>query len=241
MSITTFLTSSPTGDYDGQYKSEGIDNRNHFLDELKKVYVGGKVLMITAFPNEIERNDEMISFFRNAFDISSLKYTSFDLWDCRTDYSEVIKEYSLIILGGGHVPTQNQFFKEIHLKELLKDYNGIVIGISAGTMNCAEVVYVQPEEEGESSPSFNRFIEGLGLSEIQVLPHYQVTKHFYLDGKRLYEDITYIDSFNHRFICINDGSYIIVKEGHHYLYGEGYKIEDGHLSLINENNQVLEL
>ena len=30
---------------------------------------------------------------------------------------ELVKESDLIILGGGHVPTQNKFFREIHLKK----------------------------------------------------------------------------------------------------------------------------
>ena len=48
----------------------------------------------------------------------------------------------LIILAGGHVPTQNRYFQEINLKSLLKNYQGVILGISAGTMNSAETVAV---------------------------------------------------------------------------------------------------
>lgn len=58
-----------------------------------------------------------------------------------------IAEYDVIILSGGHVSTQNAFFEKIQLKEHIKDFDGILIGISAGSMNSAEIVYAQPELE----------------------------------------------------------------------------------------------
>ena len=39
----------------------------------------------------------------------------------REETEELVKESDLIILGGGHVPTQNKFFREIHLKKYLKE------------------------------------------------------------------------------------------------------------------------
>ena len=38
------------------------------------------------------------------------------------------------------VPTQNAFFHKIRLPELLRDYGGVVLGISAGSMNMAATV-----------------------------------------------------------------------------------------------------
>ena len=46
----------------------------------------------------------------------------------------------LLILAGGHVPTQNRFFQDIALRERLAGFDGVVMGISAGTMNCEELV-----------------------------------------------------------------------------------------------------
>ena len=71
---------------------------------------------------------------------------SFDVWDYRIiDFSkETLHSYDVIILGGGHVPTQNDFFQKIFLREKIQAFGGIVIGISAGTMNSAELAYAQP-------------------------------------------------------------------------------------------------
>lgn len=41
---------------------------------------------------------------------------------------------------------------------MLKDYQGVILGISAGSMNSADVVYAQPEEEGEGiDPEYEKY------------------------------------------------------------------------------------
>jgi len=137
------------------------------------------------------------------------------------------------VLGGGHVPTQNRFLEEINLRSILAHYSGVIMGISAGSMNCADIVYAQPEESGESiDPNYKRFIKGLGLTQTQILPHYQKVCHNILDGKRLYEDITLSDSLGHTFYVLVDGSYLIRENGTEIIRGESYKISNGTIKKI---------
>lgn len=226
-----FLTSSPTGPLDGSRPIDGLDKMNSFVENLKKYWKpNSRNLMITATPDCYAQNDEMIEFFGNAVKKDGFTWSTFDLWDRRTeDVSiEALHSYDVIWLGGGHVPTQNQYFKELHLREKMKDFDGIVIGISAGTMNSADIVYAQPEHEGESvDPDYKRFIQGLGLTKTMILPHYQMVKDYYLDGKRLYEDITYGDSYGHEFLVLTDGSYLMSVDGDETVWGEAYYIKDG--------------
>ena len=143
--------------------------------------------------------------------------------------------YDFVILGGGHVPTQNRFFEDISLREKIKGFNGIVIGISAGTMNAADAVYAQPEHEGEAvDPDFRRFIRGLNLTKTQILPHYQMVKDWYLDGMRLYEEITYGDSYGHKFLVLEDGSYLMSLNGTESIWGNAYEIANGQIHKISE-------
>ena len=45
-----------------------------------------------------------------------------------------------------------------------QQYKGIVVAWSAGSMNCADVVYAGPELEGEAiDPLYERWISGLGI------------------------------------------------------------------------------
>ncbi|MDO4977218.1 MAG: Type 1 glutamine amidotransferase-like domain-containing protein [Eubacteriales bacterium] len=226
--MVTFLTSSPTGDLDGKFRVDGIDYRNGFCEVLRTYWKeNSRCLIVSASPDEIERNEEFAHFWFHALDVSGLSCTGVDLLDARTmDISrEEIQAYDVIVLGGGHVPTQNAFLHKMSLREKMEGFDGIVIGISAGSMNAADVVYAQPEEEGESlDPDYQRFLPGLGLTDINILPHYQMLKDSWLDGQRLFEDITFPDSLGKKFLAIPDGSYVVIRDGYVSIHGEAWKI-----------------
>ena len=238
-----FLTSSPTGPLDGSRSVEGLDEMNWFVVNLKKYWKEkSRCLMITASPECYQENDEMTSFFAGAVEISGLTISCFDLWDGRTtDFSEeVLHSYDVIFLGGGHVPTQNAFFCRIGLREKIQNFDGIIIGISAGTMNSADVVYAQPELPGESEdPEYQRCLRGLDLTKTMILPHYQMVKDSMLDGKRLYEDITYPDSMGREFLILPDGSYLMCIDGKETVCGEAWLLKDGMLSLYKQERQKM--
>lgn len=255
-----FLTSSPTGDLDGSYTCSGFDTRNGFAEQIRKVWKkDAKVLMITASPNAHAKNAEMLEFFQNAVLKTDLTYSAFDLWEStildtpEKTSAEVLHSYDVIILGGGHVPTQQKFFYQLKLQETIQEFEGIVIGISAGTMNCAEIVYAQPEEKGEGiDPNYQKFIPGLGLTKFNILPHYQITKDYYVDGLRMFEDITYPDSMGKEFLALPDGSYVMQwttelpasihtaasgSKSNAKVVGEAYLLKDAELKLICENGK----
>ena len=64
-------------------------------------------------------------------------------------------------------------------------------------------------------------------------------KHFMLDDQRLFEDITYGDSYGKEFIALEDGSYIRIMNGESILYGRAHKISEGTLTTICEENQQI--
>ena len=191
--MIVFLTSSPSGPLDVPNYDKLLDAKNGFIENLRQFWKDEmRGLIIAAAPDSFDGNDEMRDFFEQAFRNGDIPVTKFDLWDYRShDISaDELNQYDIIMLGGGHVPTENRFFELIHLREKLKYYRGIILGVSAGTMNSADVVYAQPELPGESvNPEYKRYLLGLGLTKIMVLPHYQMVKHFMLDGKRLFEVI----------------------------------------------------
>ncbi len=234
--MVVFLTSSPTGPLDNSRPVDGVDRKNGFLEHLKKYWKkNAKCLIISAFPSDSAANDEMVSGMSHAFEKCGLTNDVFHVWDDRTaDYSkDSLHSYDIVFLGGGHVPTENEFFHRINLREIIQDYEGVVIGISAGTMNAADKVYVQPELPGEAvDKEFQREAIGLGLTKTNVLPHYQMVKEWTLDGMRLFEEITYGDSYGKQFLALCDGSYLFIEDSKELVIGEAYEISDGTIRQI---------
>lgn len=233
-----FLTSSPTGPLDHSYEVDGLDPKNHFIENLKHYWKeNSRCCLIAASPDNFQQNDAMCLFFKNAFHKSNFTLSTMDLYDHRYILTkEKLQSYDVILLGGGHVPTQNKYFQEIHLKEIIEDFDGIIIGISAGSMNSSQLVYAQPELPGEATnPNYQRWLSGLNLTNIHILPHYQMVKDATLDGLKLFEDITYPDSINHEFLVLEDGSYLLINQ-ESTVYGKSYILHEQKFDLIcNEN------
>jgi len=194
-----------------------------------------RCLFICSHPDSAYLTDKYAADMDEAFSGAGMPFGRLTVLDNRTDMhaAQLIAQSDFIILAGGHVPTQNEYFTHIGLRELLKDYQGVLMGVSAGSMNAADMVYAQPEMEGESvHPDFRRWLPGLGLTQTNLLPHYQQVRDWYLDGKRLFEDITYADSHGHAFYALVDGSYLYIEDGKEELLGEAYRIADGQIAQV---------
>ena len=148
----------------------------------------------------------------------------------------------MIFLCGGHVPTQNKFFEEINLRGVIKDSKALIIGASAGSMNSAKIVYAQPELEGEAlDPNYRKYVNGLGLTNISILPHFEEGQDFILDGKNIMKEISLPDSKIWPFIAYQDGAYIHDNGSSQIMYGKAYLFEKGKLKQITEENSVTDI
>ena len=242
--MIAYLTSSLGGYYkkDGARIPTQLSAENGFLTNLQKHWrSNSKVLIISSDADNIEKNDSILGVLTVAFPMSGLSIRQIDICDSRNEtLVDEIADCDVLILAGGHVPTQNKFFQRLHLKEHMNNFDGILIGISAGTMNSAEVVYAQPELEGESiNQEYERFLPGLGITKLMILPHYQKIKNDILDGQRLFEDITYSDSYGREFYALEDGSYFMVKDKATTLFGSAYLIKDGDIKQVCEKDSSI--
>ena len=282
-----YLTSSPFAGHEdpaGSHtdsKARPMSPLNGFAERLKKSAEGCKSgLFIAADPDNAAATDGFSADVKNALSLSGIAMESWKTLDRRNaaDAAKLVSESDLIVLAGGHTPTQNRFFHEIGLKELLEKKNGspmpagekkllgasggssllgglknalsgkgaaaaggagkagnagaggkcVLVGISAGSMNAASLVYAQPEEEGESTdPKYERFLPGLGLTDIMIIPHYQRIKDRVLGGKRLFEDITAPDSKGRYLYLLSDGSYLYSNGDVSRICGELHIMKDG--------------
>lgn len=238
--MTLFLTSSPCVPNADRAILNPV---NGFVDNLREALPPApKCLFICSDPDSYDLTDSFGRDMADAFREAEIPFSEYTVLDGRNADAAagLIEESDLVILAGGHVPTQNRFFRQIGLRGLLRSFPGTVMGISAGSMNAAAMVYAQPEMAGESiDPAYEKFIPGLDLTWLNILPHYQQVKDYTLDGRRLFEDITYADSEGHTFFALVDGSYILSRDGETWLLGEAYCIEDGSFEQISEEGDCI--
>ena len=235
--MTYFLTSSPC-----VVGSPALNPVNGFVDELRKALPGlCSALFICSDPDQPSLTYGFAEDMQGSFAEIGVTLTDVTVLERENQNrcEELIANAGLIFLVGGHVPTQNAFFQDIALRERLQNWDGVVIGVSAGSMNAADVVYAQPEEPGEAiDPDYQRWLPGLGLTKLMTVPHYNQDKDWTLDGMRLYEDITYADSMGHKFYILVDGSYLLGRDGREELRGEAYLLENGVLTQISGENDI---
>ena len=236
--MTLFLTGSPT-----RFGEDHFTQDNGFLSELLSVLPSHPVtLLVSASPDDAQYNKSVYDGMSLCISRSGIECAKVTMLDRSNvcDAASLVGESDWVILCGGHVPTQNAFLNEIGLKALLEDFDGVVLGCSAGSMNCAGLVYSHPELEGESlDPHYSKWLNGLGITgmhDLNLIPHYDQVRYAVLDGKRLFEDIIFPDSHAHHFYTFPDGGYIVCRNGRAQLRGTAWEISDGSMKQISAEN-----
>lgn len=217
-----------------------IDNENGFLDTLKKYLTKRKCMVIISGNPKKKHINDPNEITREYFALSGIPFDEYIYVNDQN--KDNIKEYidraDCINLFGGHLPTGNAFVNELNLRELVKNFDGVLIGGSGGAMNMADVVYCKPEAEGEfEDKNFQRYLRGLGLTNINIIPHYNLIKNKTLDGGRIIEDIIMPDSYKTPLVLLPDGSYIVQQGDKISLFGEAYLLKNGKIVQISRTNE----
>ena len=238
--MTCFFTSSPMVP-----DTPDLNPANGFIHALHLALpYPCRALYICSDPDDWEKTDLYAVSTAEAMERAGFAFAAFDVLDGRNaeEGAGLIDSADLVILCGGHVPTQNAFFRAIGLKTLLAGFGGVVMGISAGSMNSASTVYAHPELEGEAvDPDYERFLPGLGLTKANIIPHFNTIAGDTLDGLDLFDDIAIPDSEGRTFYVLPDGSYILSLDGKEQLRGEAWVIRDGLMDKIAEDGDALPL
>ena len=235
-----FLTSSPCVE-----GSPALNPANGFVDELKKALPGPcRALFVCSDPDRPGLTYGFAEDMAGSFGEIGITFTAAEVLERENQdrCGELVGRADLIFLVGGHVPTQNAFFRETDLREELRNWDGVLVGVSAGTMNCEELIYAPPEEEGEAvDPNYQRFYPGLGLTKHMIFPHFQDTRYEVVDGLPTLETSLLPDSMGRSIYALVDGSFLLGKDGGEELRGEAYLIENSVLTQISREGDVIPL
>ena len=173
---------------------------------------------VAANPDKHEKNDKM--FFGDGVClgiVNMLKSCGVEikqsvLLDDRISAQtakETIKKADVLYLLGGDPLSQYKFMESLDCINLLREFKGIIFGISAGSMNCAKNVKYFSENGSNKVIGYS----GLGISPIYVYPHFSTNnEELILQLKELSIDTTIFALSNDSYIKISNGKTKIVGE-----------------------------
>ena len=101
---------------------------------------------------------------------------------------ELIENASFVMLMGGDPFAQKELCEQLDIIETLKNYDGVLLGMSAGAMLMSKYIIITPCSE--EYPDF-KIEPGLNLSNISIYPHNNFEGNEYPEKLDL-EDETYM-------------------------------------------------
>lgn len=232
-----FLTSS-LGTYRKIAKGNEIikeiikcNNSNNFIDRLKAVTPKiESFVFISSNPDDSKKTDDYCNTTVKSLNLDGFGIEKIQIIDHRFngDIEAIINSADVVYLAGGNVPIQNRYFEEINLKHILNKYNGVVIGQSAGSMNCSKIVYTQPEEDYEfEDKNYQRVLSGLGLVDFTIMPHMNFANIIDEKGHPCIRDMCLEDSYAIPHYGICDYGFIEVQGDNAIAYGKTFLIKNG--------------
>lgn len=221
-----------------------IVEANDFLINLKRyIKKYDNLVFICNEPKEYERNDTSAQFISGAFKDGLCEFKHVQVLDKRTKkYAKnILLAADVVFICGGKIPRQNKFLKQIKFEKYITQTDAVVIGESAGAMNMGDIVYNYPEEDSDVKDA--RWLKGVGLSSVIVIPHYvpRTGNKFCMGNFNLLKDYYLPQSKGNVFYALTDGAYILVENGHETIYGKCYLIRDGKICIICSDDRKKEI
>ena len=202
---------------------------NGFNDKATKVFrqeiAGCKSLAFIAseFENGYEKTDYYFRFFLKMFEDINIHFKKAYVVDGRMTIGEIqkaVSEADVIWLSGGDTPTQFAYFQKYGLDKIIKQHNGVVIGMSAGSINLAETSICTLACGHYKQEIYH----GLGCVNISVEPHFV--------RSRLSKEVVELSN-TYVIYGLCDESLIVCKMKKIEFIGEVYKINHGKIVQIN--------
>lgn len=198
------------------------DFNNNFPDDIGKnlkndIHVDSFVFIPTV-PENTSISQKYFDLTKKLFKNIEIDFKNSILLDRRYTSEEaknIIKNATAIFLSGGDTLNQFKFIKEYQLEKVLDEFNGVLMGLSAGAINLGEISMVFKDNPDNS----DKVYDGLGISPITIIPHFEPT------GSDLKEKLIKL-SGEHLIFAITDNSAVKVTStleffGDVYLLGRG--------------------
>lgn len=176
----------------------------------------------SEFEKDHDQTDQFFKSFLDMFHAIDIHFDQEYVVDGRMtplEAQNAVKEADVLWLSGGDTPTEFEYWKKYGLDTVIKQHNGVVIGLSAGSINMAETA-ICTMSCGHDKLSIYK---GLGFVDFSVEPHFQKSQ--------ITEELLEL-SKEHLIYGLCDDSFIVCSTQVSIFYGEIYKIFHGAMELV---------
>lgn len=170
-----------------RYYCSGFDINNafgHGLGDMFKTELTDKksIVYIPGSPEKIEKaKTKYVPAFTEHFKRIGIEFEQSNIITpelSKEQAKEMIKGASFIMLMGGDPYKQRDMCKELDILFDLKQFNGIMLGFSAGAMLMSQYIIITPCSE--EYPEFH-IEEGLNFDGLSIYPHNNTSDEAYPD------------------------------------------------------------
>lgn len=198
------------------YLFSKIINDNSVQKEylLKNIKSGMNITYISSVPDNHERTDEQVNKFTSYFNSIGINFNEVFYIDSRVSESEAhssILKSDVVFLTGGSPELQMELINNYNLANDIKTRK-IVIGVSAGAMNQGKRIVYKDDFDNFK----NKDYVGLGLTNINIFPHFDESNQDIVDEVNEVSDI-------HEITCIPNESFVYVENGNKEILGDYYE------------------
>jgi len=186
--------------------------------EIKKVIVGGKFTFVSSdFDTNFEKTDIYFKHYCDMFSSIGIRFEQRCVVDKRIAEAEAkaaIASANVIWLSGGNTFAHFQHINSYDLVDTILNFDGVVIGMSAGAINMAKTAICSTTKERNEY----RVYEALGLTDFTIVPHFV---------KDNIHPALLAHSFSFPLYGVCDNAAIITAEQKTIFCGEVYLLRNG--------------
>lgn len=213
------------------YLFSDFDMENGFTDDVANslsvdIKDSESIVFIASDPDYGIGTDKYAKKYLEWFSKIGIIFKYYRIVDNRmskNEMNESIRNASVVFLMGGPTPIQFNFLKEYELIKVLSEYQGCLLGLSAGAINMAKISICTKSGGNDKTEIY----EGLNLVNISVKPHFDIN-----DRKSIIDELLPI-SKRYEIYAMYDESAIVCRDNHYFFYGEIYLISDGKFSRVD--------
>ena len=230
--IMNILNSTINSNLKGKYKmikilTSGFPNgfTEDFNDVLKQyIKVGTNFVFVASeFESIHDKTDWYCNNFLKMFSNCGITFGSVNVIDSRIPKEiaqDIVRNADVLWLAGGDTPTQFAYIESYGLIPYIKEQKGVIIGMSAGSINMAKTAVCTLTCEHSKLEIY----EALGLVEFSVEPHFD---------KENISDELIILSEKYPLYGVCDDSAIIRTNDNTLFIGNVFLINNRHITRLS--------